>query len=217
MKMIFENWSRKVFQGFCNSIFDSENMLSYYMNEETQEGFTWDFIDYSKYQNKVGAYYVENIKNNIFNAEKIDLQIFDFTDIWSPREYNFYTNKLSFSVKFNLAKLKKYCFNTCKADFEKYLCENWTSYNGFVSFTPNTIEKFKSALSGRKRDDCIQVMLEFFLLQNCNFDSIAYCTYEDIQDDLPNLIALQSTETWDFYDYEYDNNSCMYKPLEKIA
>ena len=40
--------------------------------------------------------------------------------------------------------VKKYCFTTHRAAFNKYLKNNFTSYDGFISYISNNIDDFIS-------------------------------------------------------------------------
>lgn len=77
---------------------------------------------------------------------------------WSPREYNFNTDQLDFIVTIDkrlmletLAKLNG------NEEFEKYLHEHFTSYDGFMSFTPNNYKELSEEILG-EHDDYIQAV-----------------------------------------------------------
>ena len=75
------------------------------------------------------------------------LQIIKFTDTHSPREYNFKTDELDFKVKLNkLSMLKALKPLQNDSKFADYLRDNFTSRDGFWSFTPNSFEELSNEL-----------------------------------------------------------------------
>jgi hypothetical protein len=63
----------------------------------------------------------------------------EFTgDFSSPREYNFSTDTLNFTIEVDYKELKKAVLDLKEnKEFAEYLRENYTSYDGFWSYTPN--------------------------------------------------------------------------------
>ncbi|MDP2720537.1 MAG: hypothetical protein Q8O75_01160 [bacterium] len=71
----------------------------------------------------------------------------------SPREYNFKTDVLDFTIEVVKTKL----LNTLKSlkndkKFEEFLRENYTSYDGFMSFTPNNYPDLYNEITGEGRE-----------------------------------------------------------------
>ncbi|MDJ1139618.1 hypothetical protein [Marinicella marina] len=56
--------------------------------------------------------------------------------IHSPREYNFTTDSIQFLVAYDLDEMKA-LVKANYAQFDQYLTDNYTSHDGFFSFTPN--------------------------------------------------------------------------------
>lgn len=82
----------------------------------------------------------------------------------SPREYNFATDTLDFTIEVDetamiaeLEKLRK------SADFDAFLYDNYTSYDGFWSFTPNTWEGIHEAITEEtdKQDQSMGALITF--------------------------------------------------------
>ena len=77
-------------------------------------------------------------------------------------------------------------------EFSKYLKENYSSYDGFISFTPNSIDAFKEkyfneykTFEERERNNLINVMLEFYFECQIDFeldvnDQIVYWREENL-------------------------------------
>jgi len=62
--------------------------------------------------------------------------------IYSPRAYNFATDQIELEVKYNKAKIKQYAKNN-QEDFDQFLKDHFTSYDGFHSYTANSYEQWK--------------------------------------------------------------------------
>ena len=66
---------------------------------------------------------------------------------YSPREYNFKTDELDFTIDINEKKLQEALEGLWdNADFDAWLRENFTSRDGFISFTPNSYMKLHDAI-----------------------------------------------------------------------
>jgi hypothetical protein len=134
------------------------------MSEDDEEDREWDFIPggYEEFENAVCKKCVENIMDLMDNNDTItDMQ---FKELNSPREYNFTTDKLVCEVEVDLDKLKKYCYETEREKFEEYLKENYSSYDGFISFVPNNVKEFE-----QEKDDT-DVMIDFYILSHLEDD-----------------------------------------------
>ena len=99
-------------------------------------------------------------------------------ELYSPREYNFTTDKLIINVEFRLRALEHWCFKDKPEEFNKYLKENYSSYDGFISFVPNRISAFKDkyfneykTFKERERNNLINVMLEFYFECQIDFET----------------------------------------------
>lgn len=57
---------------------------------------------------------------------------------WSPREYNFTTDSLDFEVNIDMRAMYKYLEALeHNADFAQFLRDNYSSRDGFISYTPD--------------------------------------------------------------------------------
>lgn len=219
MKTTYTNWSGKVFPGFYDSILYSGDDLYYFNEGETPDGYGWDFRDggFAKYADSVCKDWTFWM-DTALDGNKIGLSV-KFKSMWSPSEYNFYTDKLNLSVKFNLNSLKRYCFHEKKAAFDAYLHDHWSSYDGFISFIPNSAWKFTDAYrngcSWATKDELIQVMLEFFILQNIDFEWVEEQVLENKWTYLDENVVLERESDWTHWDFEYSDSG--YVPTKRIA
>lgn len=149
----------KLFPGFYESCLYNNDML-YYMSENDEEDREWDFVEpngYTEYEIAVCKRCVEDIMDLMEDNDAItDMQ---FKELNGPREYNFTTDKLVCELEVDMDKINKWCYETEKEKFEEYLKENYTSYDGFISFVPNNVREFK------EKEDT-DVMIDFYILSH---------------------------------------------------
>lgn len=220
MRMIYENFSDKVFGGFYDSNLYNSDMLYSYEYDKTPEGFEWDFKenDFKNFCKETCMDYVDAIRDN-FSENPIGLEVGKYRGMWSPREYNFYTDRIQFYVKFNLNKLKKWCFESVADKFDDYLYKNWTSCDGFWSFIPNSLRAFVNAYKHGynlcTKDDLIQVMVEFYLLENVDFANVEYDVCENVWERISDNVILRKSDDWTQWDFEYGDNG--YIVTRKVA
>lgn len=167
MKYEYQNWSCVVFMGFYEShLFNSDT--EYYLNEsmnddeEIKKEYEIDFVPYC---NEVCEYATDLLSEYCTDNEII--RGMEYKSMTSPKYYNFSTDKLNIIIDLNLTKLKKFIRDN-KEDFNSYLKDNFTSYDGFISFIANNYNEFvrdyKEDFCGNGRNRCINVMVEYFIL-----------------------------------------------------
>ena len=119
----------------------------------------------------VGIYHDEqetitdNIKVEVNFIDKIE-----FTQNFSsPREYNFRTDVIDFNLTIDMVKLNNQ-LDKLETDnkFHKFLKDNYTSYDGFMSFTPNNFSDIKSEIinDGGESDQSISAAITYLLSQD---------------------------------------------------
>lgn len=219
MKKIYENASCKVFPGFYESLLYNSDTLYHFEYGELPEGFCWEFVKggYQNFCRETCEEWVYKMQDALDESENpLNLKIGKYCGMWSPREYNFYTDKIQFRVEVNLNDLKKYCWKTCREEFNEYLNKNWSDRPGFWSFVPNNVYKFEHNYRiGKDTDMLIDIMIEWYLLKFIDFESVEYGVLEDDYMRLSENVTLQSVEDWSLWDYEYGDNG--YIPTKRIA
>lgn len=139
------------FPGFYDTFLDSDDDYAYsYFQEDYPDkdvSDIWDYFDFKEYANQVGERYVSLLnfelqkQKNILNKFKIE-----FEEIVSPREYNFETDRAYIKltlIDYENSKQEIIDFlNQAKDDFSEWCNDNYTSYDGFLSFIPNYFEGF---------------------------------------------------------------------------
>lgn len=180
MKLDYQNWSTRIFEGFYESnLFNSDT--EYYLNEylqddEYSETYEIDFIPYCE---SVASYAVELLKDYciLFQENKI-IKEMKYISLYSPRFYNYTTDKLNIEIDFNITKLKRFIKNN-KTDFNLYLKDNFTSYDGFISFIENNYNDFMNKFysDSTEKTRSLNVMLEYYIL-TCIYES----NWQDIKE-----------------------------------
>ena len=204
MKHTYNTWSYKVFEGFYESnLFNSDNLLDIEYTHK-QEGYlkenqSYDIDNFQEFKKDVADNAVYELFNTLANNDII--KSMKLKDVYSPKYYNFETDSLIIKMDINLRALKTFCFKTNKDMFNKYLKENFTSYDGFLSFVDNNIKDFintyKTTIDKNRE---INVMIEYYLLTQINntldcdnFDcdnSYQYSIYEYANESLYNHLKV---------------------------
>ena len=102
---------------------------------------------------------------------------------FSPREYNFKTDELDFEVTIDKTMLAK-TLNSLKSDknFEAFLHDNYTSYDGFMSFTPNNYDELANQVKtqGDEFEQAIGAIITYLAKPNithqggCSIESMVH-------------------------------------------
>lgn len=180
MKLLYTNWSTAIFEGFYESnLFNSDT--EYYLNEYLQDAEhpeTYE-INFTPYCKAVASYAVKLLKDYciLFQENKI-IKEMKYISLNSPQFYNYTTDKLNIEIDFNINKLKRFIKNN-KTDFNLYLKDNFTSYDGFISFIENNYNDFmnKFYLDSTEKARNLNVMLEYYIL-TCIYES----NWQDIKE-----------------------------------
>jgi hypothetical protein len=175
-----------------------ENMFhNSQIDDDKEEGYIhfdseyfWDKFDNSKYELAI-----ENLADQFLSgtleAQGIEIGI-KTGSIYSPRYYNHSNDNIDLEVTYVKGQLLKFADDNAEA-FDDFLHENFTSYDGFYSHTPNN---YRDWLVDFKNDvvQSIGAILTFVFL-----DEI-----EDYHNDFINL-CYESLFYSEFIDYtQYD-------------
>lgn len=179
-KIEYQNWSTEIFQGFYESeLYNSDTEYSFNTNyDEDEQGF--ELQDWEGFTQAVAKEHADLLFDNLEQKEQI-IKSIEYKGLYSPKYYNFETDKLDLIVDCDVEALKKYCFEDNKDEFDTYLHDNFTSYDGFISFVPNNAKEFML----KYEDDTerlLNVMIEFYILQNLDLETYRYATVEYAQD-----------------------------------
>lgn len=213
MKTIqYTNWSTQIFEGFYESILWDSDAIFYLSEDEPEPpaGFYYDLRDFDGYMKEVAEHAVHLIDSEFSASWYDDNKIIygvRFLGISSPLYYNYTTDKLEMEVDVDYEKLKKFCLETNREEFDDYLHEHFTSCDGFISFVDNSVKDFESNLE-TESDKYDQVMLEFYILSQDYFKETGwewsdYKTdlYEPLREMQWERLSLYSEKDGKYYDY----------------
>lgn len=108
-------------------------------------------------------------------------------EIYSPKFYNFATDQLELEVEYNKNQILKFAKET-QLEFDDFLSEHYTSYDGFHSHTANNYEDWLSDF----KDDQVQ-----------SIGAVLRFIYEEYSRDLQEqfeTLCYESLYYWDFVD-----------------
>ena len=166
---IYYQYSLALFEGFYESTLfnsDTEYNLSYGEDHPVE---IKDFADFCKC--------VAERATSLLDPDNEYLSDFTLLSINSPKYYNFRTDRLVISCKADIPKLREFALIQNRAKFDSYLRENFTSYDGFISFVPNTANKFEDSLNTlppldtNVETNLYDVLIEFYLLETTDLES----------------------------------------------
>ncbi len=104
---------------------------------------------------------------------------------FSPSQYNFSTDELDFDIEVDKKQLAVTLEKLADdKDFEKFLQEHYTSYDGFSSWTPNNYNEIKNSIDthGDDFEQSIGAVVSFLARENTEIDdacSIEGMVHED--------------------------------------
>ena len=184
MKTIQLEINFPLFEGFyCSQLDLAENVEvgegDYYcMNEEQ-----FDEIDWDKTNENVSKFYLNYFKDELSDFFKsIGVLSLEFIKVDSPKYYNYSTDKLVCDIKIDknvfIHELRKYDFG----NWEQFLKDNFTSYEGFISFYPNDPNEWTELIAEKFEDDnvIIETLLQFYLEQSEEFGEIKVNLFTNI-------------------------------------
>ena len=155
----YTNWSTEIFEGFYESrLYNSDCPL---------------LTDFDEFERLVGEHATEVMYESLPSGFISEMK---FAGITSPKYYNFDTDRLMIEITYDDDALASYCFEHNRNEFDIYLRETFSSYDGFHSFIANNVSDFKNQMEDEESSGwsnrCSQVMLEFYLLQTLNLEGI---------------------------------------------
>jgi len=171
------------FEGFYESNYYHSDMEYNYNNlvdDSLPKGKHYELTKFNDYQKALCREWIDLVKYQLEFAtgnviKNISTRKFELD---SPREYNFETDKLIVNVEFRLRALEHWCLKDKPEKFNEYLKENYSSYDGFISFMPDSINAFKEkyfneykTFEERERNNLINVMLEFYFECQIDFET----------------------------------------------
>ena len=191
------NNDKQIFCGLYEStLYNSDT--DYYLAEALADEDTPDKVevdyDFNEFTKVAGEACVDSLNDELYSHDVIiDM---NYAGMHSPRYYNYETDKVLIDVDYNFIALVKYCRHTNKDKFNQYLKDNYTSYDGFISFVENSVEGFfeKDWFNSHK-NMAVQVMIEFYLTNEIDLDLHLQNMYEACQEWLMCNAELKQAES----------------------
>ena len=177
----FINDNLRIFPGLYESELynsDTDYLLAEALGSSQGEEVIYDFDEFKKITGKTC---VNSLDKGLYSHDVIiDMR---YIDINSPAYYNYTTDKVIIDIDYNFIALVKYCKHTKRKKFDKYLVDNYTSYSGYISFIKNSVgEFFANSWFNSHKNIAIQVMLEFYLINEVDLEAHLCNMYEACQE-----------------------------------
>lgn len=184
MKTIQLEINFPLFEGFYNSYLDLSENIEVGEGEEysmTEEQF--DNIDWNSTNENVSKFYLGYFKDELSDFFKsIGVLSLEFIKVDSPKYYKYSTDKLVCNIEIDknvfVHELRKHDFD----NWEQFLKDNFTSYDGFISFYPNTTMEWDELINEEIENGniIIETLLKFYLEQNDGFYEIKENLFTEI-------------------------------------
>lgn len=182
--------------GMYESHIDPNHMFdNWQIDEDKSNGdinydanYFWEHFNNQAYVNAVKST-AHQFLNGTHEANGIEVTI-KCKEIYSPKYYNFSTDEMVFDVTFNKRKVKQYAKDN-RGEFDKFLNDNYSSYDGFCSMTSNNYNEWLYDFNSNEVRS-IGAVLSFIFK-------------DDMLEDDFYMTCRETLYYWDFIDYkEYD-------------
>ena len=191
------NSDQRIFCGLYESVLYNSD-TDYYLAEALADEDTPDKVevdyDFQEFTKVAGEACVESLNQELY-AHDVIIDM-DYAGMYSPRYYNYDTDRVLIDVDYNFIKLVKYCRHTNKDKFNQYLKNNYTSYDGYISFVENSVDGFFSKdWFNSHKNMAVQVMIEFYITSEIDLDAHLQNMYEACQEWLMCNAELKQAES----------------------
>lgn len=172
-----------IFSGYYgNSMWDqdeNENFELQNINDERENNgkkpIEWDEMEFN-----YSAFYEELSEKITVSVESLlcdFVEKIEFEGLISPKFYNYSNDSINVSIFPKKTEIMEY-LDQNNDDFEHYLKDNYTSYDGFISFKPNNVAEF---MDGAPLEDEHKLgSILNFIANNEEIDE--YAVYDEIID-----------------------------------
>jgi hypothetical protein len=130
-----------IFKGFYGSVWEdyltADGEAEHYNLPEEFDFF--NYLDYDKYHEELVRQFCQIAENHLYQfVEKII-----FEKLVSPKYYNFSNDSIDCIIIPKLEAIKNYIYSN-KEEYGKYLKDNYTSRDGFISYHANDFENWEA-------------------------------------------------------------------------
>lgn len=131
---------------YCSTLDPDQFFYRGQIDDDKEEGYiffdseyfddNFDNAAYTKAVEKRADYFLTG--RHEANGIEIEIQT---GEIYSPKAYNFATDNIDLEVKYNKTKVRQYA-KANRKEFNQFLKERYSSYDGFHSHTANNFEQW---------------------------------------------------------------------------
>ena len=191
----------RIFQGLYESTLynsDTDYYLARILADDNADGIdlknTEVDYDFNEFKQVAGKACVNSLEDELYSHDVITNM--DYAGMSSPRFYNYDTDRVLIDIDYNFIALVKYCKHTNRDKFNQYLKDNYTSYDGYISFVENSVDSFFSKdWFDSHKNMAVQVMIEFYLTSEIDLDAHLQNMYEACQEWLMCHAELKQAES----------------------
>lgn len=171
------------------SLNDQGNQLSQVLAEKIRDEIDWTAL-YEAYAKHYTEYF----------ADQYQLQI-TFKDLVSPKYYNFETDRIFVDIE--ESEIKRLYGLVDKTELEQLIKERFTSYDGFISHYPNSLEKWPELENWDHNH--IGTLIGAYILQHENYSENFEADYAIYSECSQSLISEFIPEKyWKITSYLYE-------------
>lgn len=168
------------FNGFYGSIYEPDETSEFDHINEIRSENNLDPVEFDNLDFDYDAYYEElSVKiTEVVECELKSLELVKsvkFQELKSPREYNFTNDSINAAITPNTSKIRAY-WTKHRDEWEQYLKDTYTSYDGFISRYRNNNWDIETILTGEHE---LGAFLNFAI---SNEDISELDIYEEITD-----------------------------------
>lgn len=144
--------------------------------------------NYVNHLDDCGKIWVDLVNEAV--QEKLPSLSYSFEKVVSPKAYNFSTDEVYAKANFDLDEIINFLKNS--EDFDQYCKDNFSSYDGFMSFVPNSASEFINELENGdngKKNQCLQGVVQFII--HPIIDELRYKLYDEVMGNVEeDLVAI---------------------------
>jgi len=182
---MFPGFYETAYENCDTSYYATQNELDYWgdlgVEGLTENDFDFNFADYEK---EIVNGFIEVSNSDWYRPEIV--KEFKYDHIWSPKYYNFHNDEI-YAVAVLDTKWRSMMRKWMKDNKEwltKRIREDWTSYDGFISFMSNDYDEWFEYIFKELDERYIGCMITYMMVRNERVSelrmSICMAVMEDI-------------------------------------
>ena len=169
-----------IFNGFYGSVWEdyltADGEAEHYNLPEDFDFF--NYVDYDKYHEELVKQFCQIAENHLYQF--VDKIIFE--KLISPKYYNFHNDSIDCTIIPKLDAIKSYIYSNKEA-YGKYLKDNYSSRDGFISFHSSKFEDWEALtedFTDLTQSHTLGSILSFIAQNEDTTEEIFYHDIEDI-------------------------------------